>query len=127
MVDELEQFQQDLLESVRQMKAGEAARVTPSRSLRRRNQASRHQALLDWETGLPLSQAVQCAEKRCSCNYTFLWARHNYCQFIIWHKSGNFSVLVRSCAFWEKGVWQLDRRVRRRDSISTEGETRLKI
>lgn len=28
MVDELEQFQQDLLESVRQMKAGEAARVT---------------------------------------------------------------------------------------------------
>ena len=29
MVDELEQFQQDLLESVLQMKAGEAARVTP--------------------------------------------------------------------------------------------------
>ena len=28
MVDELEQFQQDLLESVRQMKAGKAARVT---------------------------------------------------------------------------------------------------
>ena len=28
MVDELEQFQQDLLESVRQMKADEAARVT---------------------------------------------------------------------------------------------------
>ncbi|WP_419789276.1 hypothetical protein [Pseudomonas koreensis] len=28
MVDELEQFQQDLLESVRQMKAGEAACVT---------------------------------------------------------------------------------------------------
>jgi hypothetical protein len=28
MVDELEQFQQDLLESVRQMKACEAARVT---------------------------------------------------------------------------------------------------
>ena len=28
MVDELEQFQQYLLESVRQMKAGEAARVT---------------------------------------------------------------------------------------------------
>jgi hypothetical protein len=28
MVDELEQFQQDLLESVRQMKAGEAARVS---------------------------------------------------------------------------------------------------
>jgi DNA-binding transcriptional regulator/RsmH inhibitor MraZ len=28
MVDELEQFQQDLLESVRQMKTGEAARVT---------------------------------------------------------------------------------------------------
>ncbi|VVN19391.1 hypothetical protein PS619_04243 [Pseudomonas fluorescens] len=28
MFDELEQFQQDLLESVRQMKAGEAARVT---------------------------------------------------------------------------------------------------
>ncbi|RON83112.1 hypothetical protein [Pseudomonas fluorescens] len=27
MVDELEQFQQDLLESVRQMKAGEAERV----------------------------------------------------------------------------------------------------
>lgn len=29
MVDELEQFQRGLLESVRQMKAGEAARVTP--------------------------------------------------------------------------------------------------
>jgi hypothetical protein len=28
MVDELDQFQQDLLESVRQMKAGEAARVS---------------------------------------------------------------------------------------------------
>jgi len=28
MVDELEQFQQDLLDSVRQMKAGKAARVT---------------------------------------------------------------------------------------------------
>lgn len=28
MVDELEQFQQDLLESVRQMKSGKAARVT---------------------------------------------------------------------------------------------------
>lgn len=28
MVDELEQFRQDLLESVRQMKAGKAARVT---------------------------------------------------------------------------------------------------
>ncbi|MCM8744214.1 helix-turn-helix domain-containing protein [Pseudomonas koreensis] len=28
MVDELQQFQQDLLESVRQMKAGKAARVT---------------------------------------------------------------------------------------------------
>ena len=28
MVDELQVFQQDLLESVRQMKAGEAARVT---------------------------------------------------------------------------------------------------
>lgn len=28
MVDELQEFQQDLLESVRQMKAGEAARVT---------------------------------------------------------------------------------------------------
>ena len=27
MVDELEQFQQDLLESVRQMKAGKAARL----------------------------------------------------------------------------------------------------
>jgi hypothetical protein len=57
----------------------------------------------------------------------FLWARHNYCQFIIWHKSGNSGVLGKSCAYWEKGVWQLDRRVRRRDSISTEGETRLKI
>jgi putative transcriptional regulator len=28
MVDELQQFQQDLLESVRQMRAGKAARVT---------------------------------------------------------------------------------------------------
>ena len=28
MIDELEQFQQDLLESVRQMRAGEAARTT---------------------------------------------------------------------------------------------------
>ena len=31
MVDELEQFQQDLLESIRQMKAGDAARVTQMR------------------------------------------------------------------------------------------------
>jgi putative transcriptional regulator len=31
MVDELQQFQQDLLESVRQMRAGKAARVTQVR------------------------------------------------------------------------------------------------
>jgi hypothetical protein len=57
----------------------------------------------------------------------FLWARHNYCQFIIWHKSGSSGVLGESRALWDKDVWRLDRRVRRRGAICTEAETRLKI
>ena len=59
MFDELDQFQQDLLESVRQMKAGEAARVTqmlPSAAEKPSVEAS---STLDWETALPLTPPVQ--------------------------------------------------------------------
>lgn len=71
MFDEMEQFQQDLLESVRQMKAGEAARVTQMLLSAAEEQSVEASALLGWTAGLPLTPPVQCAEKLCSCNYIF--------------------------------------------------------
>jgi hypothetical protein len=59
MVDELEQFQQDLLESVRQMKAGEAARVTQMLPSAAEKQSVEASSTLDWETALPLTPPVQ--------------------------------------------------------------------
>ena len=47
MVDELEQFQQDLLESVRQMKAGEAARTTHVPLSRAQHRVSKNQRLMN--------------------------------------------------------------------------------
>ena len=47
MVDELEQFQQDLLESVRQMKAGEAARATHMPLSTTDNRVSKNLALMN--------------------------------------------------------------------------------
>lgn len=59
MVDELEQFQQDLLESVRQMKAGEAARVTHMLLSSAEEQSVEAASTLGLETGLPLAPPVQ--------------------------------------------------------------------
>ena len=59
MVDELEQFQQDLLESVRQMKAGEAARVTPMPFSAAEKPSVEASSTLHWETALPLTPPVQ--------------------------------------------------------------------
>jgi len=59
MVDELEQFQQDLLESVRQMNAGEAARVTQMPLSAAEEQSVEASSTLHWETALPLTPPVQ--------------------------------------------------------------------
>ncbi len=59
MVDELEQFQQDLLESVRQMKAGEAVRVTRMPLSAAAEQSVEASSTLHWETALPLTPPVQ--------------------------------------------------------------------
>jgi hypothetical protein len=91
MVDELEQFQQGLLESVRQMKAGEAARVTLMPFSAAEKQSVEASSDIGSESLIPLKPPVQGNEKCCSSDYTFLWIRHNYCQFIIWHKDGNLS------------------------------------
>lgn len=57
MVDELEQFQQDLLESVRQMKAGEAARATHVPLSRAEDRVSKNQGLMSWEVECPIDSA----------------------------------------------------------------------
>lgn len=56
MVDELEQFQQDLLESARQMKAGEAARATHV-PVSREDRVSKSQGLMSWEVECPIDSA----------------------------------------------------------------------
>lgn len=54
MVDELEQFQQDLLESARQMKAGEAARATHVPVSTAEDRVSTNQGFMSWEVESPL-------------------------------------------------------------------------
>lgn len=55
MVDELEQFQQDLLESVRQMKAGEGARATHVPLSTAEDRVLRNQRLMNLESNFPFT------------------------------------------------------------------------
>lgn len=55
MVDELEQFKQDLLESVRQMKAGEAALATHVALSRADDRVSKNQGLMNRDVEGPLT------------------------------------------------------------------------
>lgn len=57
MVDELKQFQQDLLESVRQMKAGEAARATSVLLSTAENRVLRNQGVMNREVECPIYSA----------------------------------------------------------------------
>lgn len=59
MVEELEQFQQGSLESVRQMKASEVARVTPMRFFAAEDPSVEASSTLHWEAALPLTPPVQ--------------------------------------------------------------------
>lgn len=57
MIDELEQFQQDLLESVRQMKAGEAACATHVALSRAEDRVLRNQRFTNREDECPIDSA----------------------------------------------------------------------
>lgn len=84
MVDEVEQFQQDLLEAVRQMKAGEIARLSQRPLSAAEDKASKDQAILDWEALFPLSPPVQGTEICCSPQtplrlpFPVIWKSHKF-------------------------------------------------